>query len=316
MSGTNFVPSPPKTSTAPKNRRRNVIFVVAGIVVLLIMAGGYFVWRGKIEADKRLAAVKSVSEIPQFLPQDWLVKFFHTTDANSQFVRGPGGDPDHDGLTNFQEYVFQTDPTDPDTDHDGKNDGYEVVYVTDPGNVKNQQATSSLTVIDVASSLKKATDNLVSEGLLEPGTLEGVVDFNRPVTVPSIPDSQIKIVSDTSDNSSNYQMQSSQAMLPYSNGKIEGEFNQLFSTTSLDQTKSLKVMLDGVISKLQSLSVPKSKVADHKTNLIFFGAMKKMVEAQEQIIQNPDDVSPWSEIIYQTKILTVASGEESGGPIQ
>ncbi len=45
----------------------------------------------------------------------------------------PAEDPDHDGLTNLQEFQFGTDPNNPDTDGDGLTDGQEVlVYQTNP----------------------------------------------------------------------------------------------------------------------------------------------------------------------------------------
>jgi len=44
----------------------------------------------------------------------------------------PNADPDNDGLTNFQEYLNNTDPFNPDTDGDGYTDGWEVANGTNP----------------------------------------------------------------------------------------------------------------------------------------------------------------------------------------
>lgn len=47
-------------------------------------------------------------------------------------VSDPHGDPDGDGLTNYQEYLHGTDPLNPDTDGGGENDGSEVKHGRDP----------------------------------------------------------------------------------------------------------------------------------------------------------------------------------------
>ncbi len=47
-------------------------------------------------------------------------------------VSDPHGDPDGDGLTNYEEYLHGTDPLNPDTDGGGENDGSEVRRGRDP----------------------------------------------------------------------------------------------------------------------------------------------------------------------------------------
>lgn len=60
------------------------------------------------------------------LPDNWEVSHFGTSTA------GEADDPDHDGLTNLQEFDRGTNPMNPDTDGDGVNDGLEVHYDADP----------------------------------------------------------------------------------------------------------------------------------------------------------------------------------------
>lgn len=63
------------------------------------------------------------------IPDSWAIA--HGLDPNNPTM--PMEDPDHDGLTNLQEFQNGTDPHNPDTDGDGLTDGQEVlVYHTSP----------------------------------------------------------------------------------------------------------------------------------------------------------------------------------------
>ena len=63
------------------------------------------------------------------IPDDWAIR--NGLDPNDPAM--PFEDPDHDGLTNLQEFQNGTDPHNPDTDGDGLTDGQEVlVYHTNP----------------------------------------------------------------------------------------------------------------------------------------------------------------------------------------
>lgn len=63
------------------------------------------------------------------IPDSWAIA--HGLDPNDPAM--PFEDPDHDGLTNLQEFQNGTDPHNPDTDGDGLTDGQEVLlYHTSP----------------------------------------------------------------------------------------------------------------------------------------------------------------------------------------
>jgi hypothetical protein len=77
----------------------------------------------------RLQVVLSGSTVGDGIPDDW--KLAHGLDPHDPLVAYE--DPDHDGLTNLEEYQYGTDPNNPDTDGDGLSDGDEVhVYHTNP----------------------------------------------------------------------------------------------------------------------------------------------------------------------------------------
>src|SRR3989344_4382356 len=68
----------------------------------------------------------------QTLPAEWLKRYFGTADENNLKVQGPDGDPDGDGLTNWQEFYFSTDPTKLSTMGDGISDGAKVAFNINP----------------------------------------------------------------------------------------------------------------------------------------------------------------------------------------
>jgi hypothetical protein len=75
------------------------------------------------EAMGAFSVKASPDENQNRLPDAWEKEFG---------LSDPEGDPDHDKLNNYAEYMHGTDPLDPDSDDGGENDGSEVARVKDP----------------------------------------------------------------------------------------------------------------------------------------------------------------------------------------
>jgi hypothetical protein len=121
-SGTTFVSSNPKIATVDSNGV--VTAVSAGLVNITVANEG-------TTSSIQINVNTIVSTVGDGIPDSWKIAHgFSITDPSVA-----GQDPDHDGLTNLEEFQQGTDPNNPDTDGDGISDGDEVhKYHTDPLN--------------------------------------------------------------------------------------------------------------------------------------------------------------------------------------
>jgi len=105
------------------------------------------------------------------IPDDWAIA--RGLDPNDPAM--PFEDPDHDGLTNLQEFQHGTDPHNPDTDGDSIPDGLELAEGTDPLNPNSFSLAKALTSIQVSPPAFTISFNtLLGEGsrqLIVTGTL-------------------------------------------------------------------------------------------------------------------------------------------------
>jgi hypothetical protein len=135
----------------------------AGILVAVFAIGGYFTWtHGRLvpmSADAILAAQTSSP-----LPPEWLQRYFGKNYCTRQDYCGPNADPDHDNLTNYEEFLYYTDPANPDTDKDGTQDGVEVRNLTNPASAT---LDSSKRDINNIYDYNPLTDEILQQGLDE-----------------------------------------------------------------------------------------------------------------------------------------------------
>lgn len=139
----------PKTAfSAPKPSAIKVAFSSAyqkikpynGILIYpVVFIGSFLVFYSTMNFPSLAAAATGLftrSQDQQQLGQDvaaynqWISGYFYA--VSNHDLLSPNNDYDHDGLTNYDEFVMKTNPTVADSDSDGVADGVEILNMTNP----------------------------------------------------------------------------------------------------------------------------------------------------------------------------------------
>src|SRR3989338_5500149 len=129
------------------------------LLIIVLAAVGYGIWYlGDDGREERILA----AQIQSPLPPEWQENYFHKNYCTRENYCGQKADPDRDGLNNYGEFLFFTDPTNPDTDGDGSKDGDEVKNYTNPIGIG-----TGLEPRDVSNfyEYNPITDELIQSGL-------------------------------------------------------------------------------------------------------------------------------------------------------
>lgn len=136
---------PQASPAAPQNARKKYLWYALGALgILALAAAGYFAYQkfyGVKQPQTLQGSQNHIAQPPaspaasstQLSLEDWQKKYFNSGACQSQNTCGEPADPDHDGLTNKEEYTLVADPNNPDSDGDGLSDGDEIhVFGSNP----------------------------------------------------------------------------------------------------------------------------------------------------------------------------------------
>ena len=161
-----------------------LIFVLSFVIFYVFLNSGALwvkignVFTPQVEPQPQTEGTVIGVATPEF--NAWIGKyFFH---ANNRDSLSPNVDFDHDGLSNYQEFLIGTNPTKTDTDNDEFSDGQEILNGYNPlyqGTLtaKQQETIRDWNLVDVNNRISYAALTTLPQGPIAP-TNEPQITYN------------------------------------------------------------------------------------------------------------------------------------------
>jgi hypothetical protein len=265
------------TNWSSQNRIRSAILV---FVCLIGLAGVYSSVMMFFNQDENKAALnEEESKILSQIPSWWYSQYFKTLTCEIDACQD-GSDPDHDGLTNAQEFYYRSDPTNNDTNKNGTNDGDDVAKDIDPsleGNVTFDYAASDENIFGESLVFNTDIKKMINE----------MVDPNK-VILPGIEDKELKISQDNSPEAiAKYFTEAMTIIsrdLPKDPGAFIGSAIQSANENSIQQ---MRVASTRLIIDMKNLEVPREALNFHKYIIIIFSLIPDvMVQPPPEVLND------------------------------
>ncbi len=281
------------------------IFLILGAVVAL----GFVLFEGRNKKGDKVAGVSAYAGV---LPKDWLLKYFGTDNENDERVGGADGDPDDDILTNSQEYLFGTDPTNPDTDGDGQIDSFEIAFGHNPlgeGDLllSAQAKAYAEEIIKNDSQLKNYTEDRLYE------RISSIFQADRAVVLDLPTDSELHISKDNSKEAFETYYNLVNELNAAEDRDINDIQNRLFADISIAELDGYVARLDIIEKLLKDITVPSDLIEIQKSKIATLRAGKKILELVRNNPLGPNGDRPaqfWTDVFYQVIAVQTASYAE------
>ena len=283
-----------------KFSRSKLLVIISLVVVAVIAAGGFY-----YSKNSNNNADETVSELPSVLPSAWLIKYFGHDDENSEEIGGARGDPDGDILTNQQEYLFGTDPTNMDTDGDGEIDGFEVAFGSNPLGDGEWELTPQA---------QRYVDNLISsreeyQGLSRESVLGAVNEIFQPelevvFDLPSDQEMQISANNSVDDFEKYFQITKDMFSDDLASQDVA---TRLFNGMSAEEIDLYVKKVQAVDVFMTQVEVPSELLDVHRYKVAGLRAGIRMLELARDNNDNGEfDQSFWPGFFHQSNIAQQA----------
>lgn len=292
-----------------KTRAKRIILAGTIFGLLAAFAGGIFYWRQKprTSAANLSPAGQVAGSESSKIPAEWLMRHFGTSDLSNSAVGGEEGDPDGDILTNYQEYVFGTNPNKYDSDNDGESDGMEVAFGQNPdgeGMLPIAEKTE-----EYIQSLGSDYEDFTQEKITS--DVEKFFGADR-VFVPDLPpDSELKIISQN-DEAAFEKYYADTIGLQFADEEELKRLEAGFLSLAPEEAANFSAKLEAALKVLKATPVPSDLVNIHKLKI----AQLKAGIAMFDLLKNgsyregEDNQQFWQDFFYQTVVAEQAAAIE------
>lgn len=270
----------------------------------------------KINPEDIVYKTINFEDLPIY-PNTWVEKRFSSLDKSNALISGPSADPDGDGLSNKQEYLFGSNPNIKDTLCDGKTDNNLCKGRNDKQNV--DAGISPLTGLDlntpkkikiprqdlsIISQIQDSFENASKEGVDFPELYQKSrsIDLSKDMDII-----EVSTQEDNRDNILNYQQVRVDILKEFVDEDEVASFTNIYQYTKLEDLVKVKKRYTDLKDKLQMTLVPKKYKNSHKAYVLVFQKLVNLINHRENIIQKnsyTDEVQQES----QKKVIEVFWG--------
>ena len=241
----------------------------------------------KIGTDAVIYQTISFEELPIY-PQAWVDKYFDNKEQANALIGGQDADPDADGLSNKQEYLYGSDPTNKDSLCEGRIDNNTCVGRTDKQNVDAGISPLTGLQLDTPRKIKIKKQDLAVIGnlknSLETASSEGV-DFPTLYQLAKTIDlteemNKQKVISiqDTAQGFLDYQQFRVEILGDFADDDEFSSFTKIYELSTKEDFDTYIKKYTDIRDKLAAASVPQKYIQAHRAYILLFQKLVNLVE--------------------------------------
>ncbi len=278
-----------------------IFLFLAGVTVV-----GFYLYGKEAKPAIQSAKVAGTTDTAQ-LPKDWLLKYFGTENENDPKIGGANADIDDDILTNEQEYLFGTDPTNRDTDGDGEPDGSEVAFAQNP-NGEGELQYSDEAISSYIESLGPDYGEFTEESIQK--EVENFFDPDREIVMDMPQDNELVIITQNDVPAFEKYYEATKDLGVTDDAENQKIQEGIFSLPP-EEINSYIAQLRAIERILKDTPVPSQIVNIQKLKVATVRAGIRMYELVRDNYRGDDSGEQfWPDFFYQTVIAQQASAME------